>query len=1152
MVKCDMLQNCYICVFCVAIFVFSCYNSYVKWITVSYYPFMRPFGQIKKQEDTHSMRKFAKLLSLLLASIIIMGAVAANASAATNFSDVAPSNEELYEAVTLLNALGIAKGKTETSFGVKDNVTREQMAAFIYRMMKKGKSAEGGENHTPFTDLTDPTFYSMISWASTLNIIKGTSTTTFNPKGQISLQDCYVMLVRTLGYEKDEQLVYPFGYINIAESIGLNENLSHNNYTAALTRGEVALILYNAFYADMNETYLTVEIYEGNLKVDEPVANKEVPETISHKIYGVQKIVRRVVATPSYAIDMSALGSGNEYQMTKNIKPTADDTIDIDLIQTAAIVPEQNNARLEKENYVLEFPSLGLPGKADDYFLHDLIIYMDEEGKIFGAMATGEVVDGASVKLPQRTGTYKEIDYYRYDDNNKNLLYTGTLDFGADKGYYYAKPDKCPNFVVSICPVDGDGEGSMTFKAGYTWYGEIEDRYNTTNTHYLSGLLDKDVDFYASFRTNGSTTSMQPATDINYTGTNTSIINRKRALVMHDGFEKVMGNLIFNDGKAFTKYYDCNNDNYVDYLWVMPMTFGLVEQSKNETKTIDKKHVGDSKYRAYWNGEDPAIQIADAYIDGDAYTVGDYALAYVAGPAKYVRFADEEVQSSIKYLTAQALSTSSNGGQNNTIKWDVCTTNAYNSATIIVGHINYAKNVGPNGLLALKGQDVSNDQSFKVGDGFATPWRESVTMGDVWNLVLLGNRVLLAEPVDTAGKIAENYAVVQYIDKSDNQVIFKAGGIEMDGSLESDNYLQAYIGGELKVVKVAKKNDESDSGLHDDEYFVNGPNGVPLVENVSRYEVNAKGEYSFYEVEDSADASNLKDTQDETLTYVAKGLSNFSLTHYVSNLYRFVPAADWDSIPSALKPNGMQNVILDDNAVFVIKYVNDAGEADFKLYDAATLPAFDTESVEMAFDNAVVVLSNKADSTTTEYLTFMYAEIGSDIIYESDVESTYGIIVGVAEGIDEDGDRYFEYDVYDPITGEKSVRKPEKNTTSQLAFGSIYEFTTKGTILNTDSGFKANLNGSLKSLAEYHAEAGLLELKGVTDMLTVDDKTVVGVYDKSDMTYEVVDVEALLVQADDVDADEYYTGSEIKLCVVTEKVSGEDFDRAHNIIIVIE
>ncbi|MFX5245348.1 S-layer homology domain-containing protein, partial [Acinetobacter baumannii] len=82
--------------------------------------------------------------------------------------------------------LGITKGTTETKFGTDELVTRQQMAAFIYRLMKAGRSQEGGVNQTPFTDLEDSTYFYMISWANQTGVIKGVSETRFNPKGNIT------------------------------------------------------------------------------------------------------------------------------------------------------------------------------------------------------------------------------------------------------------------------------------------------------------------------------------------------------------------------------------------------------------------------------------------------------------------------------------------------------------------------------------------------------------------------------------------------------------------------------------------------------------------------------------------------------------------------------------------------------------------------------------------------------------------------------------------------------------------------------------------------------------------------------------------------------------------------------------------------------
>lgn len=166
------------------------------------------------------MRNFKRFLTLALAVVMVASMFAFGASAA-QFTDVDENNEYLTKSVNLLNHIGVAKGTSDTTFGTEELVTREQMAAFIYRLMKRGNSVEGGANASRFTDLEDPTFFFMISWADSQGIIKGTSATTFEPKGSITLQDAYTMIVRALGYEKEESLPYPFGYIGVAEDKGV-------------------------------------------------------------------------------------------------------------------------------------------------------------------------------------------------------------------------------------------------------------------------------------------------------------------------------------------------------------------------------------------------------------------------------------------------------------------------------------------------------------------------------------------------------------------------------------------------------------------------------------------------------------------------------------------------------------------------------------------------------------------------------------------------------------------------------------------------------------------------------------------------------------------------------------------------------------------
>ena len=181
-------------------------------------------------------------------TILIFGVIISVLSTCVNaeFTDINSENSALAEAVDALVAKGITNGITDTEFGAEQAVTREQMAAFVYRMQNEGEIPESTENTTTFEDLTDPVFYTPVAWASSKGIVKGISETAFNPKASVSLRDCYTMLVRMLGYEDKKSLLgYPEGYINVAEQIGLSQNINKESYTDGLTRGDVAIILNN-------------------------------------------------------------------------------------------------------------------------------------------------------------------------------------------------------------------------------------------------------------------------------------------------------------------------------------------------------------------------------------------------------------------------------------------------------------------------------------------------------------------------------------------------------------------------------------------------------------------------------------------------------------------------------------------------------------------------------------------------------------------------------------------------------------------------------------------------------------------------------------------------------------------------------------------
>ena len=1054
------------------------------------------------------MRKIAKFLSSVLAAAMLLGMCSFTSSAA--FKDVSAKDEALYQAVTLLNSLGIAKGTSDTTFGTSKKVTREQMAAFIYRLMKEGKSVEGGENITTFTDLKDPTFYYMISWASKNNIIKGRSETVFDPSGDIILQDCYVMLARALGYEKDETLNYPYGFIDVAERIGLDKNLdSKVTYDSVLTRGDVAIILYNAFYAEMNETYrkaVSPALEKPGQDAAAGFIYVEEKETVSHKIYNVEEVYRRVIATPSYALDISEIGNGSEY---KAYAPLGGEKADKDLIQTAAIVPDEDSTRLANEEAVLEFADLGLSGKADDYFLSDLVMYMKKDGTIVGVNAIGKKASNVGASIQTCSGTNSVLDYtynssgqseYNARKPGDKKLRTGLVTFGKDNAYFYNKPSNVPDYTYSIYLADGDGEGRVTYKAGYNWYGK-----------------KLDIDYNVSMK-------------------DTSADAGKTRTQNHRNISYILSTMVVN-GKYSMKYFDCNSDGYIDYICVMPFTWGKIVDKKGSSYTVDAKHTGDSAYRAYFNNSKkiPEIYVGDAYVEGGAHPDGKYVFAYVSGPAKYIVVAPDETNNAVRHVTTRCIRHDSD---HNTTWWqDGSTIYAWNSGNTIVGHT-YGK-TSVTGLVGL-GSDLGNDEAF------ADNWRSSVQVDSTWEMYLDGGRVLMATRKESTTDVAKQYAVVQYVNEDEKQVVFRAGGVQTDGTLETDEYVHAYVDGQYQIVKQAKKT--KDGTRQNDNYYVD--NG--MVGSVSTYTVNGDGEYMFEPVKLTANAADL-DGDDETATYGVE-VSNISLEKYRDKIYRFVPNGS-TVLPSSLSPNGMRYVAINDATKILVRYINSDDESDYTIYSASRLPDFNAKDESMRFTKAVVILKNRTDSTTTEYLAFMYCEIGGDVINDDENEK-YRLLLGNEQVVNDKNQTVYRYDTVDPMTGEKYTSvETTKTSSNELDNFALYKIDGDGKIMNTSSGLKAKLgsdSSDLLTLASYEPEAKLIVTEGSSEPVLVKDSTVFALLDREESVYTIEEEEMLSIEADDDTDNEYYTPGEtqLKIYMITDKESGDDFRYAKLVIVV--
>jgi len=193
-----------------------------------------------------------KILSLVLAMMMVLSC-AAFVSAADAATDA--SNEDY--AIEFLRTYGIFKGTSTDKFApdAEDLIERWQMALFVARMSTgwvkdTDWEANSFTNSSTFEDIyTGLTIKYMgaISYAAEKGIIEGYSPKVFAPHDGIIYQDALTMVVRTLGYQG---LSYPWGYIQKAVELGLTEDVEGAQYTKEMTRGQVAMVIYNALFAE--------------------------------------------------------------------------------------------------------------------------------------------------------------------------------------------------------------------------------------------------------------------------------------------------------------------------------------------------------------------------------------------------------------------------------------------------------------------------------------------------------------------------------------------------------------------------------------------------------------------------------------------------------------------------------------------------------------------------------------------------------------------------------------------------------------------------------------------------------------------------------------------------------------------------------------
>lgn len=112
----------------------------------------------------------------------------------SGFGDV-PQNSWFADAVKYVSENKLMNGKSTTAFAPNENMSRAMLATVLYRM-----SSETAEADSSFRDVSSSAYYAAaVNWASSEGIVNGTGANAFSPNASITREQLAAMLYRYVG-----------------------------------------------------------------------------------------------------------------------------------------------------------------------------------------------------------------------------------------------------------------------------------------------------------------------------------------------------------------------------------------------------------------------------------------------------------------------------------------------------------------------------------------------------------------------------------------------------------------------------------------------------------------------------------------------------------------------------------------------------------------------------------------------------------------------------------------------------------------------------------------------------------------------------------------------------------------------------------------
>lgn len=165
------------------------------------------------------------------------------------------------EAIEVLGKMEVIEGKSDELFDPSSHITRAEFAVLVSRLFW----LEGDKQELPFADVTAEAWYADgVAAAYEYGLIEGKSTLTFDPTGDITREEIATIVGRMLellGYPTDELQLEGYGdsdsiaswakeSVYLAKREGIMKGVSETEFAPQekTTRAQAATILYRLFF----------------------------------------------------------------------------------------------------------------------------------------------------------------------------------------------------------------------------------------------------------------------------------------------------------------------------------------------------------------------------------------------------------------------------------------------------------------------------------------------------------------------------------------------------------------------------------------------------------------------------------------------------------------------------------------------------------------------------------------------------------------------------------------------------------------------------------------------------------------------------------------------------------------------------------------